>query len=132
MKYVNPYFLHTLLEPLTGLADDDDAVAEYADLDPNDGEQVREVIRKLIVPHARSLTPAVLERVQLAFRYYLTKPSSNFGRVYDSNLPPFDAPNDPRKFFVWVWEECFPEERYDLVDVGGYMENPDINEPLTT
>jgi hypothetical protein len=130
MKSVNPYFLHTLLEPITGLADDDGAVARYASLDPNDERSVRKVIRELILPHANSLKEAVRKEVRLAYRFYLSKPEANWGRVFDSNLPPFNAPNDPRLFFIWVWEECFLGESYDLADWDSYSENPDINGPL--
>lgn len=130
MKSVNPYFLHTLLEPLTGLADDDKAVAKYSSIDPNDSEQVRQVIRDLIVPHAKSLSAPVRERVKLAFRFYLSKDNSNFARVYNSNLPPFDPPHEPRKFFVWVWEECFPGADFRLANLDEYVENADVNEPL--
>jgi hypothetical protein len=130
MRTVNPYFLHTLLEPITGLADDDDAVANYSSLNPNDEHSVREIIRELIVPHAKTLSEPVRERVKLAYRYYLSKQDSQFGRVFDSNLPPFDSPDDPRMFFIWMWEECFPGEAYELPQLDTYTERPDINEPL--
>lgn len=130
MKTVNPWFLHRLLEPITGLADVDDAVALYSSLDPNDERGVREVIRQLIVPHAKSLSERERERVKLAYRYYLSKEGANFGRVFESNLPPFDPPDDPRMFFVWIWEECFPGETWQLPDLENYTENPDVNEPL--
>ena len=130
MKTVNPYFLHRLLDPLSGLADDDESVEKYATLDPNDEESVRQVIRHLLVPHFRSLSADCVVRIRLAYQYYLTKESSNFERVYESILPPFDPPNDPRMFFVWVWEECFPGEAFELEDVSDIVESPDINEPL--
>lgn len=131
MKTVNPYFLHTLLEPLTGLADDDDAMEEYSGFDSNNEQSVRQVIRELIVPHAKSLSSRCLERVRIAYRYYLSKPSPNFERVFESVLPPFDPPNDPRDFFVLIWEECFPSEDFTLEDIEAYVENADINEPLS-
>lgn len=130
MKKVNPFFLHTLLEPITGLADDDDAVSLYSQLDPNDVDAMRKIIRNLIVPHCQELSKTVFERVKLAFQYYLSKPNSNFGRVFSSNLPPFYAPDDPRLFFIWIWEECFPGESYRIEDLDMYVEDPDINEPL--
>lgn len=132
MKSVNPYFLHSLLEPLTGLADDDEAVVEYAKVNPNSEQEVREIIRRLIVPHCASMSEKAVERTKLAYRYYLSKPGSNFERVYYSNLPPFNAPDDPRLIFVWIWEECFPGEDFKIDDLSGYVEKPDVNEPLRT
>ena len=130
MKMVNPYFLHTLLEPITGLADDDSSVQAYAELNPNDESQMRALIREVIVPHAFSLSGSMTERVKLAYRFYLSKPDANFERVFYSNLPPFDAPNDPRQFFLWIWDECFSGEDFRLANPEDYIENPDANEPL--
>lgn len=130
METVNPYFLHTLLEPITGLADDDDAVSVYRSVDPNDSVRMRAVIRQLIVPHANSLSYAVRERVKLAYRYYLSRDGSSFARVFNANLPPFDPPDDARLFFVWIWEECFPNEDSRLAGWRDYVENADINEPF--
>jgi hypothetical protein len=125
---VNPYFLHRLLEPLTGLADDDDAVLRYSHVDRNDEHAVREIIRTVLVPHARLLAPEVMERVRLAYQYYLSKPDSNFDRVYYSNLLPFDAPDDPRKFFQWLWSEVFVDDDYHLAGYQQYAERPDLEE----
>ena len=130
MNSVNPYFLHTLVEPFTGLADDDDAVRAYVDLDPNDEPMVRAIIRKTIVPHAASLSVDAVERVKLSYRYYLSKPDSDFDRVFYSNLPPFNAPDDPRKLFLWIWEECFPGQDFLLPSLDQYFENRDIEEPM--
>ena len=130
MNKVNPYFLHTLLEPLTGLADDDDAVLRYRGLDPNSDQQVRAIIRETIVPHAKSLSAKATDKVRLAYKYYLSKVDSKFDRVFYSNLLPFDAPDDPRRFFLWVWEECFPIEDYLMESLDEYVENADVNEPL--
>jgi hypothetical protein len=130
MNSVNPYFLHTLLEPLTGLADDDMAVQAYAKLDPNDELQMRAIIRETIVPHALSISRNAMKRVKLAYKFYLSKPDANFERVFYSTLPPFDAPNDPRQFFVWIWDECFVGEDFRLTNLEEYIENPDVNEPL--
>ena len=131
MKNVNPHFLHTLLAPLVGLADDDDAVAAYASLQPNCEQGVRHVIREVIVPHSLTLSSRAIEKIKLAYRFYLSTPGQKWDRVFDSVLLPFYAPDDVRSFFVWVWEECFPGESYNLPDLESYIVNPDINEPLT-
>ena len=130
MNSVNPYFLQTLVEPFTGLADDDEAVRTYVDLDPNDEQRMRAIIRDSIVPHATSLSVDAAERVKLAYRYYHSKSDSDFGRVFYSNLPPFNAPDDPRNFFLWIWEECFPGQDFHLNGLDQYVENRDIKEPM--
>jgi len=130
MNTVNPYLLHTLLEPITGLADDDASVQAFAKLDSNDESEMRAIIRNMIVPHALSLSRDAMKRVKLAYQFYLSKPDSNFERVFYSNLPPFDAPDDPRQFFLWIWDECFVGEDFRLADLSKYIENPDINESM--
>jgi hypothetical protein len=127
---VNPYFLHVLLEPITGLADDDEAVTRYRSVDLNDEAESREIITRLIVPHASSLGGKTREKTQLAYRYYLSKEDSRWENVFDSVLPPFKAPRDVRLFFCWLYEECFQSTDYGLPRLEDYVEVPDVNEPL--
>jgi len=129
MKTVNPYFLHELLAPLAGLADDDHAVETYRELNPNDANQVRGVIRRDLVPHFHALDERAKKRARLALSYYLSKNSADFTRVFESSLPPFDPPDDARMFFVWLWEELFPSESFELSDLEAFREVPDIHEP---
>ncbi len=129
MKTVNPYFLHELLAPLTGLADDDSAVEAYREVDPNDSRKVREIVRRVLLPHYVDLTSEAKERAKLALSYYLSKPLADFARVFDSCLLPFAPPDDPRLFFVWLWAELFPSESYELPSLGAFREIPDIHEP---
>ena len=128
MKIVNGFFLDALLDPLCGLGDSETAVLKYADLNPNDEESVRSVIRNLIVPATRKLSEKKKEQVRLACQYYLTKGGINFNRVFESILPPFGPPDDVRKFFEWTWEECFPDESYILSNLEEYEEHHDANE----
>ncbi|MDR2981212.1 MAG: hypothetical protein LBV12_03080 [Puniceicoccales bacterium] len=129
MKTVNPYFLHVLLDPLTGLADDEDAVEKFATLNPDDQHEVRTVIREMLTPNFENLPSQTQKRCKQALAYYLSKPDANFGRVYEACLPPFDPPKDPRDFFVWIWSELFPGEIYEEHASELYCEVPDIEEP---
>ena len=43
-------------------------------------------------------------------------------------MPPFDHPNDPRDFFLWIWEEWFPDENYSLDDLHSYEVVSDLDE----
>jgi hypothetical protein len=130
MIRVNPYFLHTSLEPLSGLADDDEAVTQFRDLDPNNEQEVRSLIRRMILPHLLTLSPRNLERIKLAYQYYLSKTESNFERVFYSVLPPFDAPDEPRNFFLWVWKEWFPTEDFQINFLDRFDEQADLNETM--
>jgi hypothetical protein len=130
MQTVNPYFINVLLAPLAGLADDVDAVNHFNNLDPNDEPSVKKIIRSLIVPYSKDLSTQCVDRVRLAYMYYLSIEKLNFERVFESVLPPFDPPDDPRKFFVWIWDECFPGEPFRIEKAEDYKVKVDINEPL--
>lgn len=130
LKKVNPYFLDVLLEPITGLADDDEAVVKYSPVDLNDEVQARAIIRKLMVPHALELTPKMREKTQLAYRYYLSRDSTRWDYVFDSILPPFRSPENYRLFMYWLYEECFQTSDYELPEIEQYVVDSDINEPL--
>jgi hypothetical protein len=126
-QQVNPWYLHKPLGPLVGGADDDEAVEKYKSFDANDACAVRFLIRELIVPHVARFDDAGIARIKLAMRYYLTKRDSKWDRVFNSILPPFGAPRDPRDFFVWIWEECFPGEDFHLNNLDEYEVVADCN-----
>lgn len=130
MATVNPHFVRVILNPLTGLGDDDRVWPRFKDFDSNDEQAVRAIIREMIVPYVHALKPGGRDRVQVALRYYLTVPGMDFCRLFDANLPPFPPPDDARDFFVWAWEECFPNEPYYLPNAHEYTVKADISEPL--
>jgi hypothetical protein len=129
VKTVNPYFLHTLLGPLAGMADDDDAVRRFASIDSNNEGQVKRVISEMLAPHFFGLSAEMKDRAKTALGYYLAKPDANFERVFESCLPPFDPPSVARQFFVWLWEVLFPTESFAAVDYLTFREVADIDEP---
>ena len=129
MKIVNPYFLDVFLRPITGLADDDEAVLYYQEIELGSEEQYKAVIRDTLVEPFNSLDEEKKQKSKLALGYYLTKQAIDFQRVFDSCLPPFDLPENARDFFVWLWEELFAGENYIVPDYETYKVVPDIHEP---
>ena len=128
MMYVNRHYIRVLLEPLGGLADVDDEVDRYASLDTNDEVAVRQVIRTVLVPYFERIDQESTERIRLALAYGLSDDATRFDRIFNSNLPPFDPPSDPRDFFLWLWDECFPGESWS-VEIGEYDLKDDVEEP---
>ena len=116
-----------MLAPLTGGADDDEAVETFRTLDPNDEVQVRAVIRSLLTPYIRRFDRESFENAKAALHFSLNSPEIDLGSFFDSNLPPFSAPDHPRLFFVWLWDELFPGESHHLSTVGDFEIEPDIN-----
>jgi hypothetical protein len=131
-QIINPHWLHVLLYPLAGLADVDEAVIEYRSFDPNEEEAVRRIIREQIVPYFARVDAESVSKIKQAYRYYLSKGDSRWDRVYDSMLLPFDHPDLPRDFFLWIWQECFPNEDWQITDLSQFEIEADVEEPLRT
>lgn len=55
MKIVNPYFLHVFLRPIIGLADDDEAVEYYRQIELKSEDQYKAVIRDILIEPFKSL-----------------------------------------------------------------------------
>ena len=127
MIEVNPYYLHAMLGPFAGLADDDEAVIKYGAINPNDEYEIKNLIRTSLKPNFKCFNEQSQQLSKQTLQYYLSKPTYNFERVFDSLLPPFDHPDEARNFFLWVWDELFPEENYRVKDITAYVEIIDIN-----
>lgn len=129
MKKVNPYYIHALLAPLTGLADDESSVRDFSIIDSDNEHQMKQVIRLYLKPYFIRFDDQSKEICKLSLQYYLTKTDSDFGRIYDSCLLPFDPPSESRLFFKWLWEELFDDENFWLENIGEFIENKDIHAP---
>jgi hypothetical protein len=126
---VNSEWLDALLDPLAGGADDDAEVLHFQSFDPNDEAAVRAVIRERLVPYFRRMNAESVERIELTYRYYLQKPNYPWEHILPGLLIPFEAPRNPRDFFVWLLDECFPNHDWTLSDPDSYEEVRDIDEP---
>lgn len=132
MMIVNRHFAATPLDPFGGLADVDGEYEKYLSIDMNDEAAVKaQIIRPVILPYVRRLDDLSLARVKLALAYVLSDPKSRFDRVFYSTLPPFEAPANPRDFFVWIWDECFPGESHEI-DIDACELHDELEEPTWT
>ena len=126
---VNSLWIDSLLDPLIGGADDDDEVLHFRSLDPNDEAAVRAVIRERLVPYFRRMNAESVERIERAYRYYLHQPNFPWDHMFPGLLIPFLPPRNPKDFFVWLLDECFPTHDWSLNDPDSYEEVRDIDEP---
>ena len=60
------------------------------------------IINEKFVDYYKSLDKDKQQKSKIALSYYLSKPDSDFERVFESCLPPFDPPANARNFFVWI------------------------------
>ena len=128
MLTVNPYLIHQLMAPLTGLADDDEAVVFYDYVNPSNEEHYRAIISELIVKYFSNLSDAKKERTKFALKYYLSKKDSDFDSAFDACLPPFEPPDNTRNFYVWIWEEIYGNEYFEITDMDKYKVVPNMYE----
>lgn len=129
MRQVNIHFVTALLDPLVGGADDDAEVARYRRLDPDNEKDVRDVIRNRLKPHFERFDEASKEMATRSLQYFLSKGHTDLARLYDSCLLPIAAPSDPRRFFVWLWEELFGNLPFRVENLSQFQENNDIHGP---
>jgi len=126
MKEVNCWYVHALLSPLVGLADDDESVVRYSTLNPNEASEVKQVIRSILKPYFERYDQKSMDKARDSLSYYLSKDNTDFDRIFYSNLLPFNAPDDPRTFFVWLWDELFGASDYQIHDFTIYQVNEDV------
>jgi hypothetical protein len=129
MKTVNPYLLTVFLKPITGLADDDEAVMKFQSLGTLSEADYRKIIRDDLVQPFLKLPNKLKEKAKLSLCYYLNKKGYDFEAVFDFCSPPFDPPKDPRDFFLWIWQETFSGEECKLDIAEAYKEVNDMYEP---
>lgn len=124
---VNYYLLENLLvgivEPPYDKGEIPDWWSQLQYIDPNDEHEVKEVIRRYIVPQINNMDENLRKRCELSLRYFLTTRSAPFEDLFEALLPPFDPPENPIKFFEWLWEVWYPGEDYHLESPECYIED---------
>jgi len=93
------------MTPWAGMADDDDIVASYIELGVLSEEKYRQIIRRDLIPYYGTLPENVKLDLLKRLKSSIEENNCNFERAFYSHLPPFDAPEDPKLFFVWMLEE---------------------------
>lgn len=128
--HVNEVLVEYFLHPLSGGADSDSQYELYKNVDVNDENQIKKIISETIKPEFDSKPLEFKEIAKRTLSYYLTTDKIEFGGVYDSNLIAFDHPDNPKNFFIWIWEVLFGNESYRMEDWQNYIEVNDYDEPL--
>lgn len=116
-----------LVGPFVGLADGNDE--DQIDIDPGDKDGYKKLISTVLKPHFISLPKIIQVECKINLSYFLTTDKNEFFiGVFASNLLPFDPPTKPKDFFIWLWEELFPNEDYILQDPKKYRLSKDVYE----
>lgn len=98
------YELFNLMDPVAGLADFDDIVDQYFELGELDEPKYKSIIEREFVPYYRKINKDDLVTLKNDLETALNDDDYDFERDFECVLPPFDPPENPRDFFVWIDE----------------------------
>ncbi len=105
-------------------------------LNPNDEQTMRQLIRDLCVPYYRSASENFRMHVKESLRWMLSggfekeNPGywqSGFEKLFDDPETVLPMPDNPRNFYLWLWEELFCDEPWQIEDWSQYEYVPDFN-----
>ena len=126
---VNRRWVEIPLWPLAGLGDaGGEDSAPFEDILPHEKARYLGVIQEHILPYMARIDAASMEKLKRSLAYYLNLPDTPWGAICETLYMPFENPEDPRDFFLWIWEEAFPGESW-AVNVNNFEVNDDITEP---
>ena len=126
--HVNRNILDAVLSQLAGGADIDEDVERFGDINPNDKKQIKEIIALEILPDFQKSSTGYKNLLKQTLSYYLTTGSLDFERLFNLLLIAFDPPTPAVEFFIWLWEELFPNENYNLKNWQEFVEGDDLKE----
>jgi len=108
------------IAPMTGWADVDEYYEKFKDVNPDDVNEVKQIINEYFLPYFKKhYTLEGVIKIKEVLGYFLsTDDSVDWQREFDGSLMPFDSPKNPKLFFVWLWEELFPDEDYQSYTIS--------------
>ncbi len=128
-KIANIYYVSHMVSDLVGLADKiEDVSHHFENLDPDNEQEIKNVFKEWTKPTFSKWDDSSKEIAKNSLRYFLSKNDTDWVRVFDASLFPFEHPSIARNFFVWLWEEYFPNEDYHIEDIDNYVVSNDANQ----
>ena len=134
MKTVNYWYIDELLSPILFDPDDDEFIESFDFPDANDENRVKNVFKMQITPRLLKFDKGKQEQIKNTLRFYLSSiPHENtkerpyfFRKLFSTISPAFTFPNEPRLFFVRLWEVLYGNESYQIDDYSDYIEDYDV------
>jgi hypothetical protein len=123
---MNGYLLGSLLGPFAGMSDEERDEA-YKRIEPNDEDAVKRLISTTLKPNFDRQDDQSQAVLRENLSYFLTAGSDFWRAIYEMYMPPIDPPDDPRQFFVWLWEVLFPGEDYVMGELSDVKVVNDID-----
>jgi hypothetical protein len=128
MITVNPVFLHEVLAPLIGGADDNETVEKYGHFKTDVESEVKILAREVLQPEFHAQNPVLQQVAKHTLAYYLEHSNKvDFESIFNSLLLPLETPKNVRLFFRWIWDIFFPGQSTDYIKNELVVEDFDVN-----
>lgn len=98
------YYIDLLISSLIGLGDDENAFLQYQHLDTNDQSKMTQVFVETILPDFEKFGTLTKQQVKTTLRQLLSDGNTDFEEIFYSRLLPFEPPDIPRNFFLWLYK----------------------------
>lgn len=120
-KVINKGFLSTIISGVSFI-DVDGAEDVFRDVDYNDELEMKKVIRYRLFVDYCSYNKKAKACFKNTLASYLSNDVKNeeYMRIFEVNFPSLNLPDNPRLFFVWMWEEFYGKESYIIDDFSMY------------
>jgi hypothetical protein len=131
MITVNPIYIHEVLGPLIGGADDEASIDDYGYYKSDIEEDVKSLAKDVLLPDFKKQKERLQDVTKNTLAYYLTYPGKvNFESIFNSLLLPIETPVNTQQFFQWIWEFFFEGESRDYIKKEFVVEDFNVNAPL--
>lgn len=119
-KIVSPIVLKSTLGGFAALEDTFDDL--YPNFNVNDEVAVRRIFQAELASGDYAINKQTNVYISNSFRYFLTKDNLDFGILFDyCPYLPLNKPDDPRKFFICMFEEMFPGASWKMENTEQYF-----------
>jgi hypothetical protein len=114
---MNAYLVEALLGPFGAMSDEELSDARKW-INPNESVSVKGLIANVLKPEFDRYDKNSQRLIRDNLSYFLTVGFDHWKSLYEMSMPPIDASDDPRQFFVWLWEVLFPGEDHVMSDLS--------------
>ena len=129
MKTTNLYLIGHILGPIGGTADYDQGWEKFKDVNGNNEQSLKKIFQEEILPYFITRGRNYKEQFKDTLAYYLSTDRADFSYEFEACLIAFDPPDEPKSFYIWLWEVLFPNDSYKINDEQEFLENYSIIPP---
>lgn len=120
--------MHRLVAPMGG--EDDEMYFRYENkIDVNNEFQMKAFIKEHLYPDFEAGSALYKDLMKRNLSYFLTTKKFDFKRQFICIYPPIAPPEPAINFFIWIWDEFFPNEDYIMKNPEECKDVENMEEP---